>query len=157
MQRQAVLFDLGWTLVVPRSGDWMLTPLFEQTFPAWREAISPTEMERAQQRPAAYLAENHRLTTLTQEVAQITHWYELLGEALPALGMTPAKAAALAEDHTYNVAGNYTLLPGVREMLESLARQGYALGVISDTWPSVELQLPAYGIDHLLDLSLIHI
>lgn len=26
----------------------------------------------------------------------------------------------LAEDHTYNVAGNYTLLPGVREMLESL-------------------------------------
>ena len=34
---------------------------------------------------------------------------------------------------------------------ESLARQGYALGVISDTWPSVELQLPAYGIDHLLD------
>ena len=151
MQRQAVLFDLGWTLVVPRSGDWMLTPLFEQTFPAWREAISPAEMERAQQRPAAYLAENHRLTTLTQEVTQITHWYELLGEALPALGMTPAKAAALAEDHTYNVAGNYTLLPGVREMLESLARQGYALGVISDTWPSVELQLPAYGIDHLLD------
>ena len=56
MQRQAVLFDLGWTLVVPRSGDWMLTPLFEQTFPAWREAISPAEMERAQQRPAAYLA-----------------------------------------------------------------------------------------------------
>lgn len=101
--------------------------------------------------PAAYLAENHRLTTLTQEVTQITHWYELLGEALPALGMTPAKAAALAEDHTYNVAGNYTLLPGVREMLESLARQGYALGVISDTWPSVELQLPTYGIDHLLD------
>ena len=151
LQRQAVLFDLGWTLVVPRSGDWMLTPLFEQTFPAWREAISPAEMERAQQRPAAYLAENHRLTTLTQEVAQITRWYELLGEALPALGMTPAKAAALAEDHTYNVAGNYTLLPGVREMLESLARQGYALGVISDTWPSVELQLPAYGIDHLLD------
>lgn len=151
MQRQAVLFDLGWTLVVPRSGDWMLTPLFEQTFPAWREAISPTEMERAQQRPAAYLAENHRLTTLPQEVAQITRWYELLGEALPALGMTPAKAAALAEDHTYNVAGNYVLLPGVREMLESLARQGYALGVISDTWPSVELQLPAYGIDHLLD------
>ena len=45
MQRQAVLFDLGWTLVVPRSGDWMLTPLFEQTFPAWREAISPAEME----------------------------------------------------------------------------------------------------------------
>ena len=94
MQRQAVLFDLGWTLVVPRSGDWMLTPLFEQTFPAWREAIPPAEMERAQQRPAAYLAENHRLTTLTQEVAQITRWYELLGEALPALGMTPAKAAA---------------------------------------------------------------
>ena len=151
MQRQAVLFDLGWTLVVPRSGDWMLTPLFEQTFPAWREAISPTEMERAQQRPAAYLAENHRLTTLTQEVAQITRWYELLGEALPALGMTHAKAAALAEDHTYNVAGNYTLLPGVREMLESLARQGYARGVISDTWPSGELQPPAYGIDHLLD------
>ena len=97
MQRQAVLFDLGWTLVVPRSGDWMLTPLFEQTFPAWRETISPAEMERAQQRPAAYLAENHRLTTLTQEVAQITRWYELLGEALPALGMTHAKAAALAE------------------------------------------------------------
>ena len=41
MQRQAVLFDLGWTLVVPRSGDWMLTPLFEQTFPAWREAMLP--------------------------------------------------------------------------------------------------------------------
>lgn len=128
MQRQAVLFDLGWTLVVPRSGDWMLTPLFEQTFPAWREAISPTEMERAQQRPAAYLAENHRLTTLPQEVAQITRWYELLGEALPALGMTPAKAAALAEDHTYNVAGNYILLPGVREMLESLGPSGLCPG-----------------------------
>lgn len=151
MQRQAVLFDLGWTLAVPCSGDWMLTPLFEQTFPAWRERIAPAEMKRAQRRPDAYLAENHRLSTLTQEVAQMTRWYELLGEALPALGMTHAKAAALAEDHTYHVTGNYALLPGVRDMMENLARQGYALGVISDTWPSVELQLAAYGIGHLLE------
>lgn len=151
MHKQAILFDLGWTLVVPRSGDWMLTPLFEQTFPGWRKNISPEKMAQAQRRPAAYLAENHRLSTLTQEVAQMTRWYMLLGEALPALGMTPARAAALAEDRTYNVAGNYVLLPGVRELLEELARQGYALGVISDTWPSVELQLPAFGIDHLLD------
>ena len=33
LQRQAVLFDLGWTLVVPRSGDWMLTPLFRANLP----------------------------------------------------------------------------------------------------------------------------
>ncbi len=150
MQRNAILFDLGWTLAVPRSGDWMLTPLFQQLFPSWRETISPREMALAQARPAAYLADHHRLSTLAQEVAQMTRWYTLLGEALPALGMTPAKAAALAEDHTYNVTGNHALLPGVQNLLETLCRQGYTLGVISDTWPSVELQLPAYGIDHLL-------
>lgn len=38
-----------------------------------------------------------------------------------------------------------------RETLEELKRRGYKLGVISDTWPSVSLQLAALGIAHLFD------
>lgn len=149
--QQAVVWDLGWALVAPQNGDWSRTTRFEELFPAWREQYTPEQFAAAQREGGAYLAEHHRLTTLQEQAEQYTRWYELLGQALPDLGMTAAKARDIAEDRTYNVLGNYRLLPGARETLEELKRRGYKLGVISDTWPSVSLQLATLGIAHLFD------
>ena len=149
--QQAVVWDLGWALVAPQNGDWSRTTRFEELFPAWREQYTPEQFAAAQREGGAFLAEHHRLTTLQEQAEQFTRWYELLGQALPDLGMTAAKARDIAEDRTYNILGNYRLLPGARETLEELKRRGYKLGVISDTWPSVSLQLAALGIEHLFD------
>lgn len=149
--QQAVVWDLGWALVAPQNGDWSRTTRFEELFPAWREQYTPEQFAAAQREGGAYLAEHHRLTTLQEQAEQFTRWYELLGQALPDLGMTTAKARDIAEDRTYNILGNYRLLPGARETLEELKRAGLQAGRDSDTWPSVSLQLAALGIEHLFD------
>lgn len=147
---QAVCFDLGWTLVAPRSGDWMLTRCFDQHFPHVRREIPPQALAQAQAAVQNWL-DRQTIVTLDRELECLTHAYRMLGDALPALGMTEGDAQSIARDRVYQVQENFTLLPGAREALETLRGQGLRLGIISDTWPSVHLQLESYGILPLLD------
>lgn len=150
MERQAVFFDLGWTLAAPRSGDWMLTQCFAQRFPRWRDDIPAAQMVQAQALANAWL-DQQNINTLDRELACLTQAYRMLGDALPALSMTEADAQTIARDRVEHVQENFTLLPGTREALETLRGQGMRLGIISDTWPSVHKQLEVYGILPLLD------
>ena len=47
---------------------------------------------------------------------------------------------------------NYIPYPDVREVLETLS-QKYRLGIISDTWPSIEEQLEYIGISRYFSFS----
>ena len=140
-----VFLDLGWTLLTPTSGDWMFSPFARRYFS--REALEALPRERVQAAMAqgdAYLSAHHRMETMEEEYVQFLHYYTMLSQALPELGLDNAALEAVARDKVYNLE-NYGLFPDTLEALEAL-RGPYAIGVISDTWPSIVPVLEHFGL-----------
>ncbi|MFA6857153.1 MAG: HAD-IA family hydrolase [Treponema sp.] len=148
---KGVFLDLGWTLEFPRNGDWMITEAFCQACsqPAL-SGLSPLELKAALSEGFNYLAKNHKVPSEEEEEKQFIHYYEIIGKALPQLGITYQKAADIAHDRTYNMQ-NYELIEGSRETLIKLKQNGFKLGIISDTWPSVRSQLAYFDIMQYFD------
>lgn len=143
-----IFFDLGWTLLYPPSGSWMFSR-FARTYFS-EEAMGALPKERvntALREGQAYLDAKHllSLSTTEEEYAQFLHYFTLLAEALPELGLSEADVKKVTEDKVYNIADNYGLLPGALETLEAL-KGNYRLGVISDTWPSIVPVLEHFGL-----------
>lgn len=147
--KKLLLFDVGWTLLRPASGDWMLTErFFKLTGLTDSRALDPQRLMAAQAQAMDYLGARHRIATEAEEYAQFCVYYRLLTEGLR-LRLDETAVNELAWDRTYNM-DNYRVFPDAKRVLTAL-RQKFRLGVISDTWPSITRQLTAVGLIDLFD------
>ena len=147
---RCVLFDLGWTLVKPSSGDWTFTNAFQKMFPAGTYG-SWTEPRWQQAFRKAYvpLQENPYMKDVSEQIRRYTSFFlQLVREA--GYEIRPADARYLAEDISCNDENMY-LIETAEETLRKLKEEGYRIGVISDTWPNIESQLRHLGIDQYFD------
>ncbi|MCK9171187.1 MAG: HAD-IA family hydrolase [Treponema sp.] len=148
---KGVFLDLGWTLEFPRNGDWMITEAFCRACSQQAlSGLSPFALKSALAEGFSYLAKNHKVRSEEEEEKQFIHFYEIIAEKFPELGITSEKAADIAHDRTYNM-HNYELIEGSRETLIKLKQNGFKLGIISDTWPSVRTQLAYFDIMQYFD------
>lgn len=141
--RKAIFFDVGYTLDFPASGDWMLTNKFNELAGERFYRWSKTEIQKAKNKSFEYLNNNHLVMTCEEECEQFVHFYGELSTFLD-LGLTKAEISEIARDRTFNMA-NYVLYPDTVQILKTLAKT-HKLGIISDTWPSIEPQLETLGI-----------
>lgn len=142
---KGIFFDLGWTLMVPVSGDWMFSNLARRYFGREKLDALPAERVKAALVSAMhYLDMNHLVPDIQTEHALFLRYYTLLSDALPELGLTPEQLRETADDKVYNLE-NYALFPDSVETLETLCG-AYRLGIISDTWPSIEPVLEKFGL-----------
>ncbi len=141
--KSVIFFDLGYTLLAPASGDWMLTLRFRKEAGNALKLRSEGEIRRALETGFRFLAKNHRITTTQQELRQFEAYYALLSEEL-GLGLSASQLEQIARDRTFNM-DNYLPDPQAHEVLETLSRT-HRLGVISDTWPSTGIQLETFGL-----------
>jgi len=140
-----IFFDIGWTLLRPASGDWyVLEKMEEFAAPGSLAAIPPNKKAAAMAKAGKYLDDNHLLATVEEEVRQFEVFYSMLAESLPELGLTGERSRALARSRAYDM-DNYVFFDDALATLGRL-RGKYRLGVISDTWPSVERILESAGI-----------
>ena len=58
--------------------------------------------------------------------------------------MTETSIKEIAYDHTYNM-NNYIVYHDAEKVLKVLSKL-HKLGIISDTWPSIEQQLCSFGV-----------
>lgn len=147
---RCVLFDLGWTLLKPASGDWTYTRAFEKMFP--EEICGSREEKRWQDAFAkAYqpLAEEPYMKDVSEQIIRYTRFFRELVQ-YAGFEITDEQAGLLAEDISRNDENMY-LLHTAEETLIRLKQEGYRLGVISDTWPNIETQLAYLGIDRYFD------
>ena len=148
---RGIFFDLGWTLMAPVNGDWMITKRFKQLCDAEQTTdFSTDRIQKAKNTAAEYLNRNHKMKSVREEEQQFADFYELLGKNLPELRMTHEKALDIAHDRVHNMA-NYRILQGTIPVLERLKSEGFRLGVISDTWPSVRNQLDFFQLSKYFD------
>ena len=148
--KKVIFFDVGYTLDRPASGDWMLTNRFLKEAGDGLQTRSKDEIRKAMEAGLRYLVENHLVTTVETEISQFYQFYSIISDALD-LGLSEKQLEEIARDRTCNME-NYIPYPGIREVLETLSKT-HRLGVISDTWPSIERQLDYLGISRFFSFQ----
>ena len=151
MSIRAIFFDLGWTLEIPETGDWMLTTCFRKYYPKEvTDRIDRDLWHTAMHKAAQPLIDHHRMDTLETEIEDFAQFYEILMSSLPGVSITREIALEISRDRCYNQ-NNVIVLPGTVSTLQTLKDRGYLLGVISDNWPSTRYRLEQTGIAQYFD------
>lgn len=104
---------------------------------------SPVKIKKALDSAHDYPGKNHLVKNVDEEYSQFVHFYTEISKNLE-LQLTEDEIEEIAYDRTYNMS-NYTAYPDAKKVLEILSKS-YKLGIISDTWPSIELQLESIGV-----------
>ncbi len=145
--KKVIFFDVGYTLDAPASGDWMLTGKFMELADTQMKQRSEAEIRMAAEAGLRFLTQNHLVKTVDGEIRQFFRYYSILSDQLR-LGLTGAECEQIARDRATNMK-NYVPYPGIKEVLAELGRT-HRLGIISDTWPSIEQQLEYIGVSGYL-------
>ena len=141
--KKVIFFDVGYTLDRPASGDWMFTNRFMEEAGDVLKRRGRDEISRAWEAGLRFLAGEHLVTTVDAEIDQFYRYYSILSDELN-LGLSEEQRMRIARDRACNME-NYVPYPGIQAVLEKLSRT-HRLGIISDTWPSIEQQLKYLGI-----------
>ena len=148
--RKVVFFDVGYTLDLPASGDWMFTKRFLEEAGDELKKRGNDEISRAKDAALRFLAENHLVTTVEAEIDQFYRYYSIISEELD-LGLSEEQRRMIARDRACNME-NYIPYPGIQEVLKKLS-ETHRLGIISDTWPSIERQLEYIGVSQFFSFT----
>ncbi|MCK5129908.1 MAG: HAD family hydrolase [Clostridiales bacterium] len=145
-----IFLDIGWTLVSPATGHWMI-PLKAMEFVDTKtlESIPKERVNEAFAKCTKYLDENHLIRTVEEEYAQFAHFYKMLSDHLPELNITSKQIELITHDKVYNTE-NYIFFDDVKDTLIELNKK-YKLGIISDTYPSIKFVLEKAGILNFFD------
>ena len=147
---RGVFLDLGWTLFRPVNREWFLGEwFFDIVGKEVLEQVPPEKRNEVFGQALAYLDSHHLLFTEEEEICQFQEFYKVIARGLPQLGISLEQAEEMGRRKVLDT-GNYVFFHGIKDILQSL-RQRYRLGIISDTWPSVERILKSGGIDGLFD------
>jgi len=141
--KKVIFFDVGYILDYPLSGDWMFTNKFYELVGDKLNKFSSDEIQRVKNKELEYLEKNHLLRTVEDEYCQFIHFYSEISGSLD-LGLTEVEVKAITFDRTYNM-NNYIVYPDAQRVLKILCRS-HKLGIISDTWLSIDQQLCSIGV-----------
>lgn len=151
---RGVLLDSGHTLVRPIGGEWFPGRAFREAVAAcvldgldWRRLAS------AHRAGMAYLEEHHQLTTEAEECDQFQVYCE---RVLDGLGVS-ALPAGLAREIATRMVDETAMepYPDVAPMLERWRSRGLRLGVLSNSWPSLDRHYRALGLREYFDAFVI--
>ena len=142
MDKKVIFFDVGYTLDAPASGDWMFTNQFLELAGEKLKKKSKEEISKAFDAGLRYLTDNHLVTTVDAEIRQFHEFYSIISDQLD-LGLSDENLNQIARDRACNMK-NYIPYPGIVDVLGTLSKT-HKLGIISDTWPSIEQQLEYIG------------
>ena len=140
--KKVIFFDVGYTLDAPASGNWMFTNQFLELAGEKLKKKSKEEISKAFDAGLRYLTDNHLVTTVDAEIRQFHEFYSIISDQLD-LGMSDDNLNQIARDRACNMK-NYIPYPGMADVLSALSKT-HKLGIISDTWPSIEQQLEYIG------------
>lgn len=143
----AIFLDLGWTLMYPKSGDWMLSEPAKEILEAHGFFELPEEkVKHAFAAAHKFLIADHHVETVEKEYQQFRRFYEIVSDLLPELMLRSIELDKMTQAKVYSDE-LYGLFDDTVETLEYLSKK-YKLGVISDTWPAVERWLKKNNIYH---------
>lgn len=134
---KAILFDSGRVLNNPITGDWFIPPNFYKYVSRNKfELLDKNSIEMAFYKALQYLNEKNFILNETEEFEHFIEFYRIFSNELPVLELNDTSIIEIAKDTVYNDK-KFFFHEDVFEIIPQLSKN-YKLGVISDTWPSLE-------------------
>ncbi len=141
--KSVIFFDVGYTIDYPASGDWVFTNRFYEIAGERLKRCAEDQIGKAKETGAEYLEKDHLVLTEEDEAKQFYQFYRIVSECLQ-LDLTENELREIARDRTYNM-DNYVIYPDAKNVIRTLSKT-HRLGIISDTWPSIENQLRSLDV-----------
>lgn len=134
---KAILFDSGRVLNRPRTGHWFMPPNFFKYVDKNKfETLDINLIEEAFYKGHEYFHNHPLILTEIEELEHFIEFYNILATELPDLEISADYILEIAKDTVYND-DKFEFFEDVFEVIPKLNQQ-YKLGVVSDTWPSLD-------------------
>ncbi len=147
---KGIFFDLGWTIFRPANDNWFINQkMLEFTTMKTIESLPSEKRNAAFNKALKYLDDHHLLFSEDEEIEQFTEFYKIIAVELPELGIPIGQAEEIAKFKVSDTS-NYIFFEKSKETILKL-KENYKIGIISDTWPSVERILTSGGVESLFD------
>lgn len=147
---KGIFLDLGWTIFRPANDNWFINQkMLEFASPQTIKSLPSEKRNAAFDKALKYLDDHHLLFFEDEEVEQFTEFYKIIALDLPELGISIEQAEEIAKFKVADTS-NYIFFEKSKETILKL-KENYKLGIISDTWPSVERILTSGGVENLFD------
>ncbi len=137
MKIKAILFDSGRVLNHPRTGNWFIPPNFNSIVNVKNVKISNyILLLKAIRKASEYLEKQKIVLTEKEEFGHFLEFYKMVAKEPIGIKLTQQQVFEIAKDTVYN--DQRFLFPNeVFQIIPKLSKN-YKLGIISDTWPSLE-------------------
>ncbi|MEG1150362.1 MAG: HAD-IA family hydrolase [Bacilli bacterium] len=133
---KAILFDSGRTLNVPRTGHWFITPNFFKIIERDNISYTNDKLTKAMQKAYEHIEKILLVETEEQEYEMFKEFYEIVLKELKYPNIDNDIIELLAKDNVYNDE-KFLFFDDIESSLIKL-KERFELGVVSDTWPSLE-------------------
>jgi len=133
---KAILFDSGRTLNVPRTGHWFITPNFFNIINDTSFQYTEDQLSEAMNKACDHINKMLLVKTEEDEFTMFKEFYEIVLKEIKYTSINEEIINSLASDNVYNDDKFYffdDVEPGLQRLKDK-----YILGVVSDTWPSLE-------------------
>jgi len=133
---KAILFDSGRTLNAPRTGYWFITPNFFNIINDTSFQCTEEQLSEAMNKACDHINKILLVKTEEDEFAMFKEFYEIVLKEIKYTSINEEIINSLASDNVYNDDKFYffdDVEPGLQRLKDK-----YILGVVSDTWPSLE-------------------
>ena len=133
---KAILFDSGRTLNVPRTGHWFITPNFIKIIERSDFTCTEENMEKAINKACEHISKILLVKTEEEEFLMFKDFYKIVLKEINYPNISDEIIESLAKDNVFND-DKFLFFKDIEESLKTLKNK-YLLGVVSDTWPSLE-------------------
>lgn len=133
---KAILFDSGRTLNVPRTGHWFITPNFMSIIGNTQSSYNDEMINKAMEKACEHINKILLVESEEDEFLMFKEFYEIVLKEINYPNIDNEVIELLAKDNVYNDE-KFLFFHDVEPSLISL-KEKYLLGVVSDTWPSLE-------------------
>ena len=133
---KAILFDSGRTLNVPRTGYWFITPNFIKIIERSDFTCTEETMEKAINKACEHISKILLVKTEEEEFLMFKDFYKIVLKEINYPNISDEIIESLAKDNVFND-DKFLFFEDIEESLKTLKNK-YLLGVVSDTWPSLE-------------------
>lgn len=146
---KGILFDSGDVLMTPTHGSWFPKPRFAELISVHGLPVpEPKAVDAALDVGMTYLARNHRLRELDDEVRQFDQYYRIvLGRLFVDYPVELRRELAVAAVFEPDQAP----FADTEQTLFDLREAGLRLGVLSNAGPSLSIRYEAMGLHDIFD------
>lgn len=133
---KAILFDSGRTLNIPSTGHWFITPNFKDIITNSNFIYTEKQLESAMTKACEHINKTLLVESEEHEFSMFKEFYEIVLKEIKYPSINNEIIELLARDNVYNDE-KFLFFDDVAPSLIKL-KDKYLLGVVSDTWPSLE-------------------